>query len=747
MKNLFALFLLCACVSCSVDEPAETTRFTDFVDPYIGTGGHGHVFVGANVPFGMVQLGPTNITEGWDWVSGYHISDSTIVGFSHLHMSGTGIGDLQDIMMMPVTGNVEPVRGSLDDPDSGVYSIFRRETETVRPGYYSVRLDRYGIDAEMTAANRVGMHRYTFPASDAAAVIINLGDSFNWDEPTDAYLVQESDTVISGYRHSTGWADSQRIYFTARFSKPLKGFELFLDGKPVAEKELKAAKIAAKALFDTGDGEQIIVKVALSPVSIDNAKMNMEVEMPGWDFDAVAAAADAAWNGELGKVRIETPDENTKTIFYTALYHTMIAPSSFHDVNGDYRGADGMVYNDKTFRNYTTFSLWDTYRAAHPLMTIIHPEKMDDMVNTMLNIYRQQGKVPVWHLMGCETDCMVGNPAIPVMADAILKGFGGFDKEAVYEAMKTSAMLDERGLKELKEYGYIPYDLENEALAKCMEYAIADWALAQAAKKLGKKEDYKYFAERSKSYKRYFDPATRFVRGLSSKGTFRPNFNPFLSTHGMGDYTEGNAWQYTWLVPHDIEGLVELFGSVEDFIFKLDMLFVVEGDMGRMASPDISGLIGQYAHGNEPSHHVAYIYPFVGQTWKTAARVREIMSSMYTTQPDGLSGNEDVGQMSAWYVLSALGFYQVEPAGGRYVFGSPLIDKAVLQVGSGRELVVTALNNSPENIYIQGVRFNGKPLNDFYIRFEDIKKGGTLEFKMGSAPSMTWGITEETIRL
>jgi predicted alpha-1,2-mannosidase len=462
--------------------------------------------------------------------------------------------------------------------------------------------------------------------------------------------------------------------------------------------------------------------------------MNMQAELPGWDFDQTVKLADKAWNEELSKIDI-TADERTQRIFYTALYHTMIAPSVFCDVNGDYRGADGKTHSDTSFTNYTTFSLWDTYRAAHPLMTIIHPEKMSSIINTMLNIYRQQGKLPVWHLMGCETDCMVGNPGIPVVADAILKNIGGFDRELAFEAMKTSAMLDERGLKYLKEYGYIPYDKEEEALSKCMEYAIADWSLAQAAKTLGKTDDYDYFLKRSKSYKYYFDPKTTFVRGLSSEGKFRDEpLNPFQAKHRENDYTEGNAWQYTWLVPHDVEGLVALFGSTERFVQKLDSLFIVQGELGEHASPDISGLIGQYAHGNEPSHHIAYLYACVGQPRKTAERVREILTTMYSDTPEGLSGNEDVGQMSAWYVLSSLGFYQVEPAGGKYVLGSPLVDKAVIKVGNGKTFTITAKNNSADNKYVQSVVLNGASYSDFYLNFRDIAQGGTLEFRMGEAP-------------
>ncbi|MDR2621089.1 MAG: GH92 family glycosyl hydrolase [Dysgonamonadaceae bacterium] len=704
-------------------------NLTQYVDPYIGTGDHGHVFAGANVPFGLVQLGPTNYSQGWDWCSGYHITDSTIIGFGHTHLNGTGIGDLGDISFMPAVGNVKLARGKLDDKESGIYSLFRRETETVKPGYYAVHLDRFDVDVELTATKRVGFHKYTFPQSRDSKVIIDLEHGIGWDAPAEGYLVRENDSVISGYRYSKGWANDQKIFFTAVFSKPMKGF-IVSDTAAVKGNTIKANRVYGQVLFDTQEKETIYAKVALSPVSIDNAKLNMQSELPGWNFGQTADKADEAWNEELNKIIISA-DNRTKRIFYTALYHTMIAPSEFCDVNNDYRGADGRTHEKGGFKNYTTFSLWDTYRALHPLMTVIHPEKISDLVNTMLVIYRQQGKLPVWHLMGCETNCMVGNPAIPVIADAILKGYDGFDKELAFTAMKTSAMLDERGLKYLKEYGYIPYNKEGESISKCMEYAIADWSLAQVAKKLGKEDDYTYFLKRSKSYTYYFDKSTGFMRPFSSEGHFREPFNPFTSVHSTeNDYTEGNAWQYTWLVPHDIDGLVELFGSKEAFASKLDSLFIAKGDLGEHASPDISGLIGQYAHGNEPSHHIVYMYPYIGQAWKTAGKVRQITTELYQDQPAGLCGNEDVGQMSAWYVLSALGLYQVEPAGGKFVFGSPIVDEAVIKVKGNKRFRIVVHNNSTENKYIRSVKLNGKPYNEFYINYKDIEAGGTLEFEM-----------------
>lgn len=735
-----ALLVATLLVSCQKQEIEKD--FTSYVDPYIGTGGHGHVFMGANVPFGFIQLGPTSIPQTWDWTSGYHISDTTVIGFSHTHLSGTGIGDLSDVLLMPVVGQPRLERGNEGEQNSGMWSYFTRSNERVAPGYYATFLDRYGIGVELTATKRVGFHQYHFPQSQQAAIIIDLNNGQCWDTPVEAELKKLDEQTIAGYRYSKGWANNQRVYFVARFSKPFKNIELFDAESNHTGDEIKARRVIGRVNFETESNETILVKVALSPVSIENANLNMQQELPDWDFNATREEARKRWNEELSKIAVEA-DDTTQRIFYTALYHTMIAPSEFCDVNGDYRGADAKIYENADFVNYTTFSLWDTYRAAHPLMTLIHPERMGDIINTMLHIYKQQGKLPVWHLMGCETDCMVGNPAIPVVADAILKGYTGFDKELAYEAMKTSAMLDERGLDLYKKYGYIPFDKHNESVAICMEYALADWALAQVAQCLGKEEDYNYFLKRSQAYRYYFDKESGLMRGLSSQGKFRTPFNPFESVHRENDYTEGNAWQYTWLVPHDVNGLVGRYGSREKFIEKLDSLFVVTGDLGEHASPDISGLIGQYAHGNEPSHHVAYLYTMVGEPWKTADKVREVLTTLYSDKPDGLSGNEDVGQMSAWYILSSLGFYQVEPAAGRYYFGSPIVNKATLSVADDREFKITVLGNSASNRYIQSVKLNGKPYRKAYLDFSDIVAGGELEITMGDQYALWYPIAME----
>ena len=731
--SLGAAMLPLLATSCTSAPHTEVdgNSFTRYVDPRIGTGGHGHVFYGANVPFGMVQVGPTSIPQEWDWCSGYHISDSTVIGFPHTHLSGTGIGDLHDVTLMPVNGTVTYARGHEDDPHSGLWSYSDRSRETARPGYYATRLTRHGIDVELTATERVGFHKYTFSDPDSTAVVIDLQNGGGWDRATEAAVKRIGDTLLAGYRYSRGWAGSQRIYFVAEFSQPITSLEMAADGNIAIADSCSGTVVYARANINAAPGNPVYVKVALSPVSTANALLNLKTELPGWDFDQCVAQADGAWNSQLRKIEISTSDADRRKIFYTALYHTMIAPSLFCDVNGDYRGADGMVHNSSLFKAHTTFSCWDTYRAAHPLMSIIHPQLTHDIVGTFLSIYDQQGKLPVWHLMGCETNTMVGNPGICILADAATKGYAP-DISRAYDALRQSAMLDERGIGLRKRYGYIPCDKMKESVAYDMEYAIADWSVAQVAKMAGDTAGYAYFDNRSHSYRQLFDPATRFMRGKDSDGKFRTPFNPIASDHRNDDYCEGNAWQYTFLVPHDLPGLVGCFPSHGEFLGKLDSLFTVSSQLeGAVISPDISGMIGQYAHGNEPSHHITYFYTMLGQPWKTADRVRQILDTLYTSQPDGLCGNEDVGAMSAWYVLSALGFYQVEPAGGRYYFGSPLFDGATIKV-TGGEFAITVHNNSASNRYIQKVCLNGQPYGKAYLDFADIAAGGSLEITMGN---------------
>ena len=691
---------------------ATAQNLTQYVNQYVGTGGHGHTFMGANVPFGLVQLGPTEPTRGWDWCSGYYYDDDELIGFGHMHLSGTGIGCLGDVAFLPVKDFKQ------------TSTRFKHEAEKVHPGYYSVQLTDPNVLVELTATERCGFHRYTFKDGAKAQLALDLSQCIGWDKLNDCLLTQESATRLTGFRRSNGWAADRRIYFSIDFSQP------------VTVHRLDSMERVVVSVAD--NTKPLLVKVALSPVSIDKAKLNMQAEMAGWDFDATVKAADDAWNRELARIQIQTNDQTKKRVFYTAMYHLMTSCSKFNDVDREYRGADGKVHK-ADFTNYTTLSLWDTYRAAHPLMTVAFPEMQRDFAQTFLNIYKQQGRLPVWHLMGSETDCMVGNPGAIVLADLTMKGFVE-DKELALEALKATQMKDIRSLGLLKEHGYIPWNLEpeNETVAKALEYCAADDGVAKVAKLLGKSDDYNYFFNRSRSYKKYYDPETRFMRAVGTDGKFRLPFNPFFAEHRTNDYTEGNAWQYTFLVPHDVKGLINLFGSDKAFMSKLDSLFFVEGWAGDNASPDMSGMTGQYAHGNEPSHHVIYMYNYAGRPDKAAPLLRKMLNEMYLDQPDGLSGNEDVGQMSAWYILSSVGLYQVDPVGGRFVIGSPLFDKATVNVGAGKTFTVVAKNNSDRNIYVQSARLNGKALKNSYIKFNDIRHGGTLELVMGPKPSK-WG--------
>lgn len=720
MKNLYYIgIVLLTLVSCN-SQP-EQKWLTDYVNPLIGSGGHGHVFVGASVPFGMVQLGPTSISQTWDWCSGYHQDEASVIGFSHTHLSGTGIGDLFDVTVMPVTGEVIYARGNIEEPESGLWSMADRTQEIAEAGYYAVPLTRYGIKAELTATSRVGMHRYTFPEATDAAIVIDLQNGGCWDRTTEAFMQAEGDNRIVGYRRSRGWAADQHVYFVAELSKPFSNFTL--NGPD---------NLYGRVSFATVQGEEVLMKVAISPVSIDGARLAIQSEMPGWDFDITREDARRLWNNELGRIRIESPCDELKRVFYTAMYHTMMAPALFSDVDGKYRGADGNIYHSPTPR-YTNFSLWDTYRAKQPLMTIMQPEKAGQFVASMIDICDRQGDLPVWHLWGNETNCMVGDPGIPVVADAIVKGIGGFDRERAFEAIKQTAANPERGKDLRHTYGYIPCNLFNEAVAYDMEYALADGAAANAAKALDRLEDYEYFTRMSHSYRTYFDPAIGFIRGVDDKGEFRTPFNPYYASHRADDYCEGNAWQYTWLVPHDMAEYAAMFGSREACIARLDSLFLAPSTIAGDPLPDISGMIGQFAHGNEPSHHILYLYAMLGESHKTAKRVREVMKTQYHAAPDGLSGNEDMGQMSAWYILSALGLYEVEPASGRYWFGSPIIDRAELTVEGGT-FSIKVINNSAENIYIKSAELNGQPYILPYINHSDIAIGGTLTLVMSNEP-------------
>lgn len=706
MKNILVTLLA---YSLLLSLSVQAQRLTDYVDPMIGTADHGHVFLGAHVPFGMVNVGPTQFETGWDWCSGYHYDGKQIVGFSHTHLSGTGCSDLGDVALMPTVGAVELTR-------EGLASAYSHETEVAEPGYYRVALTRGHLLCEMTATRRAALHRYTWPRGTGdARIVVDLQNGVG-DNLMNARFVRMDEQTVMGYRISRGWANEQHVYFIIQFSKPMKAWLSEGQDSPFGQ-----------AVFEVGPGESVMAKVGLSPTSELNALQNLGTEMPGWNFDEVRQQALEEWETELGRIKATFATERESRIFYTSMYHLMMAPQTWNDVTGDYRGADYQVHRSGDFQNLTTWSLWDTYRAAHPLATLILPDRMKDYAQTMLHIADQRGELPVWHLMGCETYCMVGCPAIPVLADMVLKGFQGFDYEQAYQAMKASMLKPNRGKHYLEELGYLPFDgTEGETVAKNLEYYLAEWALAQVAGRLGHKKDSAHFAGIAQNYKKLYDPRVRCMRALSNRGEFRSleGFNP---GHQTGDYTEGNPWQYTWLVPHDVNGLVELMGGRQSFSARLDSLFLADSDLGEHANPDITGLIGQYAHGNEPSHHVLYLYNYVGEPRKTQRLVRKVLDELYTDQPAGLCGNEDVGQMSAWYILSALGLYQVEPCGGIYQLGSPIVKEAVMKVRDGKTFTI---RTQGRGVYVKKVKLNGLEYKKTSIDYRDIVAGGTLEFFM-----------------
>ncbi|HTI94580.1 MAG TPA: GH92 family glycosyl hydrolase [Puia sp.] len=745
--NYFVLFLAAGLI---LSTPASSQRrsaprstgLLSYVDPYIGTGGHGHVFLGASVPFGAVQVGPSNINKGWDWCSGYHYSDSVVKGFAQNHLNGTGIPDLGDILIMPYTGSVRTETGTQANPAEGYSSHYSHSQEVARPNYYSVWLKDHHVKVELTATERVAFHRYTFPSDRPGHIIVDLlqgNFDAGWQHPrVRAHLLKLNDSTLIGWRNSSQWAKDRRIYFAIRTNVPLKDFTLIDGDKPVPQLSLEADTVKGLISFKHMTSN-VMLKVGVSNVSGENALANITAEIPGWNFARIVRQGNVKWEKALRKIQVTAPDPVDRTVFYTAFYHTMIAPALYNDHDSSYRGADGKVIANAPFNNYTIFSLWDTYRTLNPLMTLVHPERVSDMVNTMLSIYVQQGKLPIWHLQGRETDCMVGYSAVPVIADAYLKGFGGFDPNLVLEAMKASSTRDDYGVKYLKEEGYIPADKEKESVSKALEYAIDDWCISRVAARLGKKDDEAYYAKRANYFTRYFDTVTKFMRPVLADGSYRAPFDPFQSIHEWGDYTEGNAWQYTWLVPQDVESLVRLMGGDKAFVTKLDSLFVVSKSMGSQASPDISGLIGMYAQGNEPNHHIPYLYAFAGYPWKTAEKITRISREFYTGKNDGLCGNDDAGQMSAWYVMSALGFYPVNPANGIFVFGTPLVREARLEVGNNKQFTMETVNAGAKNIYIQRATLNGVPYRKSYITFQEIKAGSTLRFYMGDKPNPIFG--------
>ena len=724
--------LLSACSKGTADDNAR------FVDPFIGTAAHGHTFPGAVVPFGMVQLSPDNGRNGWDWCSGYNYSDSIIVGFSHKHLSGTGIGDLADILLQPTTESLEKseYHGGKEFHQR-FRSIFSHAEESATPGYYRVILRdpktlQNPVEVELTATERTGFHRYSYPPGTRMNLMFDLGFAINWDQPTETIIRVINDTLVTGYRFSKGWANKQQVYFAAVFSKPMTKYNLFETGLEIPGVRTVEGKYT-EALFSFGNnGGELMVKVALSPVDENGAVRNLMKENPEWKFDKVKKAARLAWNAELSKIQVESSNPDLKETFYTALYHTMIAPSLFSDTDGRYRASDSTraVKKAEGWKNYTVYSLWDTFRAGNPLFTLTQPNRMPDFIKAMLAHYDEYGLLPVWTLEGCETNCMIGYHAIPVIVDAAFKGVE-FDYEKAFAAMKKSAMDTIRGLRNYQKYGYLPADLENQSVSQTLEYAYDDWCIAQMAKKLGKEEDYQYFMGRSKNYRNVFDPVTRFMRGRMSDGSWRQDFNPLYSSHNVHDFTEGNSWQYSWFVPQDPDDLISLMGGKAKFISRLDSLFnTSEKVQGADASPDISGMVGQYAQGNEPSHHVAYLYNIAGEPAKTQEIIHRICTTLYTNQPDGLCGNEDCGQMSAWYVFSAMGFYPMNPADGKYQIGTPSFVTVKLNLPGGKTFTVKAQDLTPKNFYIKSLTLNGQPLDRMYITHQEIMAGGELRITM-----------------
>jgi predicted alpha-1,2-mannosidase len=729
---------------------------SQFVNPFIGTGGHGHTFPGAVSPFGMVQLSPDTRMAGWDACSGYHYSDSTIIGFSHTHLSGTGIGDYGDILLMPTVNCQLMERGDEAIPRSGYRSKFSHKTEKAYPGYYAVMLEDYNVKAELTATQRAGFHRYTFPKTENAALVLDLNHSLQNHRNTIIKLKIISDTEIEGMKNTNGWAKDHSVYFYAKFSKPFRA-KVFENERVVSQKEISGTNVKALLQFATTDKEKVMVKVGISAVDATGARKNLEQEIPEWNFDALVKETNARWDAELSKVQIETKNENQKKIFYTALYHAAISPNLFVDVDGRYRGQDKSIHISKEKEYYTVFSLWDTFRAFHPLQTIIAPERNEAFIRTLLRKYDEGGYLPMWDLSSNYTGCMIGNHAISVIVEAYMKGNQNFNVQKAFEACVKASKYQRlnNGNIDSKIYenqfmpisklykdsiGYCPADKDNESVAKGLEYAYNDWCIAQFAKALGKNKEYNEFSKKATFYKAYFDKNVGFMRGKMLNGNWNPIFNPKMSNHRNDDYCEGNAWQWSWYVMQDVNGLIELHGGKKGFINKLDSLFSVSSEQLGQASSDISGLIGQYAHGNEPSHHITHLYNYVGQPWKIQQLVDSIQQSLYFNDPNGLAGNEDCGQMSAWYVLNAIGFYPVCPASAEYTLGRPLFDKVTIPLAKGKKIEIISTNNTAKNKYIQHVKFNGVALNTPILKHKDLMAGSKIEIEMGSTPNLNWGV-------
>lgn len=721
-------------------------RPSSYVKPLIGTKGEGNTYPGAVAPFGMIQLSPDTEDFLWETASGYEYSDSSIIAFSLTHFSGTGIPDLGDIRFMPQLGKPWLVEGPKTNPDSGYRARYEHADEVASAGYYSVKLKDNNIRVECTSADRAGMFRFTFPASDSASLLVDLSKNLRWNVIWSNIRVI-NDSTIMGYHMVNGWAKERYVYFTAVFSRPFDSYSIMSDGKRVfyngyrfrSSSEAAGKNMQFLANYKTKANEQILVRVAVSAVSSENSLENLMAEIPHWNFEKVVEETRVKWDKELSKIEIEGT-QNEKETFYTALYHAFLTPILFQDVNGEYRGFDQNIHQSKGFVNHAIFSLWDTYRATHPLFCLVQPSRNADMINSMLAHYDQSVDhlLPVWSLCGNETWCMIGYHAVPVIADAYLKGVRGFDAERAYEAIRTTAMNpDYDNVMTYATLGWVPNDKENESVSKALEYAHDDFCIAQMAKSLGKMEDYQYFMKRARSYKNLFDRNTMLMRGRDSKGNWRTPFNSHEYVDG-GDFTEGTSWQYSWYVPQDIRGLIELQGGNKPFIQKLDSLFTF-GDNTSEHIDDIQGRLGEYWHGNEPSHHIIFLYDFAGQPWKTQELVHTIIKSQYGNQPNSLSGNDDCGQMSAWYLFNAIGFYPVCPGTNYYAIGSPVISKATIHLEGGKQFSMKAENLTEKNIYIQKVVLNGRELKKPYFMYNELKKGGELVFYMGPKPNKKWG--------
>lgn len=723
MKRFFLCIVIFGLLVCCTTK-APLSGY-DFVNPFIGTGGHGHTFPGPTLPFGMVQVGPDTRLTGWDGCSGYHNTDSIIYGFSHTHLSGTGISDYGDVLLMPFHSNVEP---GIEDilKQKLIPSQFIKSKEEAKPGYYAVYLEKPKVSVELTATKRVGIHKYTFKHQDANRILLDLNHR---DKVLSSKINVESATAISGYRQSQAWATNQYVYFYMEFSEPLINEKISNSNETDLEKY--------RILTVPSNKHELVIKVGISAVSIEGAKKNLQKEAEHWDFETYVKSAKSEWEKGLNKIKVTDDDIEKKHVFYTALYHSMIAPNTFSDVDGKYRGLDQNIHQDSEQETYTVFSLWDTFRAAHPLFTIIEQERTNAFLNTFLKHYEQGTRLPVWELAANETDCMIGYHSIPVIADAYFKGIRDFDYEKALEAMIHSAELDHFGLASYKKNGVIYAEDESESVSKTLEYAYDDWCIAQFAKALGDTLNYEKFSKRAQYFKNSYDSSTGFMRARTNGGWYKP-FDP---TEVNFNYTEANSWQYSLFAPHDINGLVNIMGGAEAFDKHLDELFSTSSETKGRHQADITGMIGQYAHGNEPSHHMAYLYNYIGKPWKTQERVQEIINTQYWNGPDGLSGNEDCGQMSAWYVLSAMGFYSVTPGTDTYIIGSPAFEEVRIHLENGNTFTIKTNNRSTENIYIESALLNGEPYTNSFITHDNIIQGGELVFNMGNLPGKEFGIT------